>query len=114
FHRPADGLAVDQAVVRPATAKGSSRVSLIIPTRDNARMLSACIESIRKRTRYQNYEILIVDNGSVDSSTVALLDKLRTDPAIRIVPQPIPFNFSALNNAAVRVSTGDVVGFVND
>ena len=114
FHRPADNPATDQPVARPTSAKPTSRVSLIIPTRDNAAMLSACINSIRKRTRYQNYEILIVDNGSVESRTIELLDKLRTDPSIRVLPQPVPFNFSALNNAAVRASTGDVVGFIND
>lgn len=113
-HRPADSPAMDRAAARPATGKVSSRVSLIIPTRDNADMLSACIDSIRKRTRCQNYEILIVDNGSVKGSTLALLDKLRTDPSIRVLPQPVPFNFSGLNNAAVRMSTGDVVGFIND
>lgn len=114
IHCPADDPATDQSVAKPANAKPMSRVSLIIPTRDNAQMLSACIDSIRQRTRYQNYEILIVDNGSVESRTIELLDKLRTDPSIRILPQPVPFNFSALNNAAVRVSTGDVVGFIND
>ena len=114
FHRPADNPAADQPVARPASAKPTSRVSLIIPTRDNAAMLSACIDSIRKRTRYQNYEILIVDNGSAERRTIELLDKLRTDPSIRVLPQPVPFNFSALNNAAVRASTGDVVGFIND
>ena len=114
FHRPADNPATDQPVARPASAKPTSRVSLIIPTRDNAAMLSACIDSIRKRTRYQNYEILIVDNGSVEKRTIELLDKLRTDPSIRVLPQPVPFNFSALNNAAVRASSGDVVGFIND
>lgn len=114
FHRPADHAVTDGPIARPAIAKVTSRVSLIIPTRDNATMLSACIDSIHTRTRYQNYEIVIVDNGSADSRTIELLDKLKANPAIRVLRQPMPFNFSALNNAAVRVSTGDVVGFVND
>lgn len=114
FHRPAGSDAVERTISRPAIAKVSSRVSLIIPTRDNAAMLEACVDSIRKRTRYQDYEILIVDNGSVEKNTIALLDRLKADPAIRILPQPVPFNFSALNNAAVRASTGAVLGFVND
>lgn len=116
FHRSSDDppAADRQAIAGLAPAKPVSRVSLIIPTRDNADMLSACIDSIRKRTRYPNYEILIVDNGSVDSRTIALLEALSADPSIQVLPQPGPFNFSALNNAAVRMSTGDVVGFVND
>jgi len=115
FHRPsADPAVTDRPTTKSANANPACRVTLIIPTRDNADMLSACIESIRKRTRYANYEILIVDNGSVDRRTIALLNRLATDPAIRVLPQPGPFNFSALNNAAVRASTGDVVGFIND
>jgi GT2 family glycosyltransferase len=115
FHRPMnEPFDAEHSASRPAVAKPLQRVSLIIPTRDNADMLSACIESIRKRTRYHNYEILIVDNGSLESRTTKLLDALRVDPVIRVLSQPGPFNFSALNNAAVRASTGDVIGFVND
>ena len=116
FHRPVEDRspAGPQTMVRPAGASAGSRVSLIIPTRDNADMFSACIKSIRDRTGYANYEVLIVDNGSVESRTVALLDKLATDSAIRVVKQPGPFNFAALNNTAVRMATGDIVGFIND
>ncbi len=116
FHEAAEPspAAERHLAAEPATAKPASHVSLIIPTRDNAEMLSACIESIRKRTRYRSYDILIVDNGSVEKRTIELLNKLATDPAIRIVPQPGPFNFSAVNNAAVRASAGDVIGFIND
>ena len=114
FHRPADNPPTDHPVARPALAKSTSHVSLIVPTRDNAAMLTACITSIRERTRYQNYDIVIVDNGSVQSKTLELLDRLRSDASIRILAQPGPFNFSALNNAAARASTGDVLGFIND
>jgi len=77
-------------------------------------MLSACIDSIRNRTRYRNYEILIVDNGSVEKRTTELLKTLSTDPSIRVLQQPGPFNFSALNNTAVGISAGDVICFIND
>jgi GT2 family glycosyltransferase len=116
FHRPGrDRSPVNRGTVAvPAVASSGSRVSLIIPTRDNAQTLSACITSIRDRTRYANYEILIVDNGSVEGRTVELLKKLEADSLIRVLRQPGPFNFSALNNAAVRATTGNMIGFVND
>jgi GT2 family glycosyltransferase len=116
FHRSAEhsDFADQRGAVIPAVVKPTSHVCLIIPTRDNANMLSACINSIRRRTRYQNYEILIVDNGSVESRTIELLNTLSTDGSIRVLQQPGPFNFSALNNAAVRESAADVVGFIND
>jgi GT2 family glycosyltransferase len=115
FHRPEESAApVDLTMAGPANAKPTSRVTLVIPTRDNADMLSACVDSIRTRTHYPDYEILIVDNGSVEKRTIELLNKLAADPAIRILPRPGPFNFSGLNNPAVRASGADVVGFIND
>ena len=90
------------------------RVSLIIPTRDGAEVLATCIRSIRARTRYDDYEIIIVDNGSVQERTKQLFAELRADPAIRILSRPEPFNFSRLNNAAAREATGTILGLVNN
>ena len=90
------------------------RVSLIIPTRDSADLLENCIRSIRSKTRYDNYEILIVDNGSIEEKTKKLFGNLGSDPAIRILPRPEPFNFSRLNNAAAREATGDILGLINN
>ena len=103
--------------VRPAPARHvtpSPRVSIIIPTRDGAGILSTCIRSIRARTRYPDYEIIIVDNGSVKDETKQLFAALSADPAIRILPRPEPFNFSRLNNAAVREAAGSVLALVNN
>jgi GT2 family glycosyltransferase len=99
---------------RPALLKPAPRVSLIVPTRDNAGMLETCVRSIRSRTRYDDYEILIIDNGSAEEKTRRLFAELGADPAIRILPRPGPFNFSALNNSAVREATGAIIGLVNN
>jgi GT2 family glycosyltransferase len=90
------------------------RVSLIIPTRDGADVLETCVRSIRKLTRYDNYEIIIVDNGSVEERTKALFVELAKDPEIRILPRAEPFNFSRLNNAAAREATGTIIGLINN
>src|SRR3546814_14618562 len=39
-------------------------VTIIVPTRDELQVLTACIASILQRTEYRNYEILVVDNQS--------------------------------------------------
>jgi O-antigen biosynthesis protein len=102
-----------QAAAKPE-AIAWPRVSLIIPTRDNADVLETCIRSIRTRTRYRNYEVLIIDNGSVEEKTRRLFAELSSDPSIRILPMPGPFNFSKLNNAAAREATGEILGLVNN
>ncbi|MDE2590970.1 MAG: glycosyltransferase, partial [Patescibacteria group bacterium] len=44
-------------------------VSLVIPTKDNAKLLKTCIESIETKSSYKNYEIIIVDNNSTKEET---------------------------------------------
>jgi O-antigen biosynthesis protein len=110
--RPDAGTALGRLDYRvPAPAP---RVSLIIPTRDKAALLETCINSIRAHTRYPDYEILIIDNGSVEEATKRLFARLTADPAIRVLPRPGPFNFSRLNNSAVREATGSIIGLINN
>ena len=90
------------------------RVSLIIPTRDKAALLATCIRSIRAHTHYPDYEIIIIDNGSVEETTKRLFAVLDADPAVRILPRPGPFNFSGLNNSAVQEATGSILGLINN
>lgn len=88
-------------------------VSLIIPTRNNIKLLKLCVESILAKTTYPNYEILIVDNGSDDPATLQYLKKIALEPRIRVMLDDSPFNYSALNNAAVKLARGDIVGLLN-
>ena len=93
------------------TLRPASRSSF---RRDGADVLATCIRSIRTLTRYPDYEIIIVDNGSVQDDTKRLFAEFAADPAIRILPQPEPFNFSRLNNAAVREATGSILALINN
>lgn len=86
---------------------GNPKISIIIPTKDKVNVLKTCIESVLKRTRYQNYEIIIVDNQSQEQKTFDYYKKLETDPRIRILTYDKPFNFSAMNNFAVSHAEGE-------
>jgi O-antigen biosynthesis protein len=89
-------------------------VSLIIPTRNRRQLLQQCIESILTKTTYSNYEIIVMDNGSDDQSTLRYLHELSLKPNVRVVRDARPFNYSALNNVAVRLARGSVVGLINN
>jgi GT2 family glycosyltransferase len=90
-------------------------VSVIIPTRDRADLLAQCVEGILHRTEYSNLELLIVDNGSIEPATLRLLERLtRQDTRVRILQHAGPFNYAALNNAAAREATGEVLLLLND
>lgn len=90
------------------------RVTLIIPTRDRADTLALGVDSILLRTDYPNFEVLIVDNGSVESETTALFDRLRADSRVRVVAYDAPFNFSAINNFGVAQTDAPLVALVNN
>jgi GT2 family glycosyltransferase len=100
--------------LRYRVAKPPPLVSLIVPTRDRAGLLETCVRSILDLTRYQPFEILIVDNGSVEEATHRLFSVFAREPAIRVMPAPGPFNYSALNNLAARAARGSVLGLVNN
>lgn len=91
-------------------------VSIIIPTRDRLDLLSRCVESIRARTDYpaDRIEIVIVDNGSIDANTLDYLRALASQPNVQVIRDDSPFNYSRLNNLAVRRAKGDVLVLLNN
>jgi GT2 family glycosyltransferase len=89
-------------------------VSIIIPTRNGRKLLETCIGSIRERTSYPNFEIVIVDHRSDDGDTLAYLNEIETSGTARILKYDNEFNFSAINNFAVRHSSGDFICLLNN
>ncbi len=93
---------------------GSPSVSIIIPTKDRPDILRKCIESIKKKTVYENYEIIIVDNSSKDPNAKNYLENISKSNNIRTLKYENPFNFSAINNYAARNSNSDYLLFLNN
>jgi GT2 family glycosyltransferase len=89
-------------------------VSIIICTRDQLSLLSVAVESIRNRSTYPNYEIVIIDNGSRDKSTLLYLDSLALQNGIRVIRDDSPFNYSRLNNFGAAQSQGELVCLLNN
>jgi len=89
-------------------------VSIIIPTRNGYKNIKKCIESIILKTTYSNFEIIIIDNGSVDSETIDYLNLIKENPKISIKYDDRPFNYSQLNNSAADVSKGELLALLND
>ena len=85
-----------------------------IPNKDEKESLQACIESIREKTEYQNYEILIIENNSTSEEIFHYYKELSRDPKIRLLRWKKEFNYSAINNYGVRHAKGDYLLFLNN
>jgi glycosyltransferase involved in cell wall biosynthesis len=90
----------------------SRLVSIIIPTKDQLRLLQQCVDSIEEKTSYDPYEIIIIDNNSINSETIHYLDGLSVKH--RVLRYPHPFNFSAINNFGANQARGEYLLFLND
>ncbi|MEI7862030.1 MAG: glycosyltransferase [Planctomycetota bacterium] len=89
-------------------------VSVVIPTRDRVDLLEQCLVGLLTATDYPAMEVIIADNDSCEEATFRLFDRLATDPRVRILPCPGPFNYSAINNKAVRASQGEILLLLNN
>jgi len=89
-------------------------VSIIIPTKNHYELLNNCIKSITEKSTYKNYEIIIINNQSKDEETLKLFQKLHKEKNISIIEYNHRFNFSAINNFAVKHAKGDVLLFLNN
>lgn len=94
--------------------KKNPLVSVIIPTRDRVDLLAVCVRTLREITAYQNFEIIVVDNGSVQPETLHWLASMANGINFRVVSADIPFNWSALNNLGAREAKGEVLLFLNN
>lgn len=94
--------------------QGNPLVSIIIPNKDEKETLKDCIESIRKKTEYENYEIIIVENNSTTEEIFQYYKELSQDPRIRLLRWKKEFNYSAINNYGVSHARGEYLLFLNN
>lgn len=95
--------------------KNNPKVTIIIPTRDLAKITRKCLESIYDKTTYDNYEVVIVNNGSVEKETKDLFREYEDEYTnFRVIDADIEFNYAILNNLAVKETKGDYIVLLNN
>lgn len=90
------------------------KISIVIPTRDGMDVLRPCIESLIALTDYENYEVIVLDNGSKQKETLNYLNKLSERSNFQIVRDEGEFNYSRINNSAVTHSSGEIICLLNN
>ena len=96
--------------------KSDKLVSIIIPTKNGYKDVQRCVSSIIEKTTYQNYEIIMADNGSTDPKMHELYAEFAQQLPGRFFVESIdiPFNFSTINNRAVKKAHGEYLLFLNN
>ena len=98
----------------------SDKVSIVIPSKDNAQVLQKCLQTLIQYTNYGNYEVIIVDNGSEPAQKLWITEMIaayrseHADLVIRYLYEIRAFNFSAMCNAGAQLADGKYLLFLND
>jgi O-antigen biosynthesis protein len=100
--------------VKRSVDEKKNPISVIVPTKDQAKVLEACCRGVLERTDYKNIELIIIDHESKSRDAVKLFDKLKADPRVRVIPYKGEFNYSAMNNMAVKSANGDLICLLNN
>lgn len=94
--------------------EGEPLVSIIIPSCDNASVLENCIWSIRNKSSWKNYEIIVVENNSKQPQTFELYEKLEKEGSAKIIRYHHAFHFSRVINEGVKKSSGQYLVLMNN
>ena len=109
--------ATGRPAAAPASAAAPTRaatVSIVVPTRDRLDLLKPAVESVLERTAGRNFELVVADNASTDSATLAFLRAIHGTPRTRVMSVAGEFNFSRIVNAAVATTNGEIVLLLNN
>jgi GT2 family glycosyltransferase len=90
------------------------KISILIPNKDHIDDLRRCIDSIKERTTYDNYEIIIIENNSTDKATFDYYKTLEDQDKISIVTYEGEFNYSKINNFGEKYATGKYILLLNN
>lgn len=86
-------------------------ISVIIPIYNSEKYLEQCIESVLRQT-YKDIEVILVDDGSTDSSGLICDNFALNDSRIRVIHQKNA-RIAAARNAGIEIAKGDYLTFLD-
>ena len=95
---------------------GEPKVSILIPNKDHTEDLEKCLQSIWKKTTWDRFEVIVIENNSTDPATFAYYEKARQRyDGLKVVTYPGKgFNFSAINNFGRKAASGEYLLLLNN
>lgn len=93
--------------------KSQPLVSIIILNFNGKNCLMKCLSSCL-RTKYPNFEVILVDNASTDCSLNLAEETFRSDERLRIIRNTKNLSYSAGNNVGFKNARGSLIAFLNN
>lgn len=94
-----------------STHAPDAKVSVIVPIYNTAKYLPACLDSILNQT-HQNLEIILVDDGSTDTSGQIADNYAKKDSRIKVIHQKNQGQ-SAARNTGLKKAKGEYISFID-
>ncbi|MBR1404307.1 MAG: glycosyltransferase [Treponema sp.] len=89
----------------------NKKLSVIVPVYNVEKYLAKCVDSILSQT-FADFELILVDDGSTDSSPVLCDEYAKKDRRVRVIHQKNA-GPGAARNAALEIACGEWIGFVD-
>ena len=89
-------------------------VSILIPSRDEGRMLKKCLESLFSETKYTNFEVILIDHETRQSKALKVIREFELKENFSVVAFSGVFNFAALINLGAEAAKGEVLVLLNN
>lgn len=97
-----------------ASVEPNQSVAIIIPFKDQVHFTQKCVEHVLKYTKRHNIQIVLVNNNSKEQETLLYLEKISKNEKVKIINYPYAFNYSKINNLAVKRTSSDYIVFLNN
>lgn len=94
--------------------KSEDKISILIPNKDHVGDLRRCIDSIKERSTYENYEIIVIENNSTEKETFDYYQTLSEQENITVVTYTGSFNYSKINNFGAGFAKGEYLLLLNN
>ena len=94
-------------VIKAGLTSTTPKASIIIVTYNGLALTKLCLESVLRNTSHANFEIIVVDNHSVDGTPAYLRHLARSVPNLRIILNQENRGFAAANNQGLAAATGE-------
>ena len=88
-------------------------VSIYLPTHNRRRLLEQAVDSVLNQT-YRNIELIVVNDGSSDDTSIFLHDKCQFDQRLIPITNPTSLGPSKSRNIAVMAAKGTFITGLDD